>query len=177
MDSKLDPVYRALFRHAEHTGDRQDVKREEAPGGDGRRKDDRQRADRPDPWQDDTAVSITALRAFLVNLLGGESTAPAAPPQTTARPGDPLAARAAGAYRTTAAHQAPPPAPPAGAVATAPDSGPAPGLTPDDVRAIRQLITDLDRLSSHHIDMLRIEKNGTFLQSLAAAAARALAST
>ena len=170
MDSKLDPVYRALFRHAEHTGDRQDIKREEAPGGDGRRKDDREPADRPDPWQDDAAVSVTALRAFLLNLLGGEAVTAPAPPQSAPRPADPLVARAAGAYRTTAAHQAPPPAAPV----TATPATPAPGLTPDDIRAIRQLIADLDRLSSRQIDVLRIEKNGTFLQSLAAAATRAL---
>lgn len=170
MDSKLDPVYRALFRHAEHSSDRQDVKREEAPGGDHRRKDDRDRPERPDPWQDDAAVSVSALRAFLLNLLGGEQAAAQAPPQMTPRPSDPLAARAAGAYRTTAAHQEPPTAIPA----ADPTARPAPGLTPDDIRTMRQLITDLDRLSSRQINMLRIEKNGTFLQSLSAAAAHAL---
>lgn len=170
MDSKLDPVYRALFRHAEHSGDRQDVKREEATGGDGRRKDNREPSERPDPWQDDAAVSVTALRAFLINLLGGETAPAVTPPQTAPRPSDPATARAAGAYRTTAAHQA---LPPAAAPVTA--TTPAPGLTPDDIRTIRTLIATLDRLSSRRIDMLRIEKNGTFLQSLAAAADRALA--
>lgn len=175
MDSKLDPVYRALFRHAEHSGDRQDVRREEAPGGDGRRKDDRERPERPDPWQDDTVVSVTALRALLLNLLGTPAElAQPAPPPAPLRPSDPVAARAAGAYRHTAAHQQPTAAP----VATpAPATGPAPGLTDDDVRIIRGLITDLDRLSTRQIDVLRIEKNGSFLHSLAAAAARALAGT
>ena len=172
MDSKLDPVYRALFRHAEHSGDRQDVKREEATGGDGRRKDDREPSERPDPWQDDAAVSVIALRAFLINLLGGEPAPVTVPPPATARPTDPATARAAGAYRTTAAHQAPPAIAPAAPVTSA---TPAPGLTSDDIRTIRTLIATLDRLSSRQIDMLRIEKNGTFLQSLAAAADRALA--
>lgn len=175
MDSKLDPVYRALFRHAEHSGDRQDVRREEASGDNGRRKDDRERPDRPDPWQDDTVVSVTALRALLLNLLGtpAEASNPA-PPPAAPRPSDPMAARAAGAYRQTAAHRHPDPAP----ITTAPlATGPAPGLTDDDIRIIRQLITDLDRLSTRQIDVLRIEKNGSFLHSLAAAAARALAGT
>lgn len=169
MDSKLDPVYRALFRHAEHSGDRQDVRREDATGDNSRRRNDRPPPERPAIWQDDTIVSVGALRAILFNLLGADAAPSAAPPVTTG-PADGAAARAAGAYRTTAAHTAaPPPQSPAPAT-----TGPAPGLSADDVRIIRQLIVDLDRLSARRVDILRIEKNGTFLQSLAAAAEKAL---
>lgn len=171
MDSKLDPVYRALFRHAEHSGDRQDVRREDATGDHNRKKDDRPPPERPDPWQDDTTVSVAALRALLLGLLGGGDVPAAAPPPAAPRMTDPAAARAAGAYRSTAAHG---PASPPPVTAAAAPAGPAPGLTDDDVRAIRQLIAALDRLSSRQIDVLRIEKAGTFLQSLSAAAARAL---
>ena len=167
MDSKLDPVYRALFRHAEHSGDRQDVKREDATGDHNRKKHDRPRPDRPDPWQDDATVSVTALRALLHALLGAGETV-AAPPSVPPRMTDPASARAAGAYRSTAS-QGTPPAP----LATA-SAGPAAGLTDDEIIAIKQLIAALDRLSSRQIDVLRIEKEGTFLQSLSAAATRAL---
>lgn len=169
MDSKLDPVYRALFRHAEHSGDRQDVRREDETNDHNSRRDRRETADRPDPWQDDTSVSISALRVLLLNLLGADIPAPPSP-HTPARSTGAMA-QAAGAYRTTAAHTAPP----APSTTTMSSSGhPAPGLSPDDIRAIGSLIVDLDRLTVRGIDILRIEKNGTFLQSLATAARRAL---
>jgi hypothetical protein len=179
MDSKLDPVFRTAFRHAESTDARLGIRREE-PQGDQRRGGDGDTPhEREDPWQDVTSVSIRALRTFLAGLLGqagqniGEKEKiilPTAPDETyAARPAaDPAAARAAGAYRATAgggATSAPPAAP----------AGPAVILTPDEIRVIHGLIDDLDRLSSRQIEELRIEKNGTFLESLAAAARRALA--
>jgi hypothetical protein len=180
MSERLDPVFRTTFRHAEPLDTRLGIRRDEPQEDSGRRRDRDEKRGTTDPWQDITSVSIPALRAFLSELLGEAPAASAAveappPADMPSRAPDPVAARAAGAYRATAR----------GTLATPPPSSPVttndqpheaghPALSDAERRAIRLLIADIDRLAARGVDQLTIEKNGSFLDSLAAAARKAL---
>ena len=176
MDSRLDPIFKTQFRHAETLDTRQGIRREEKTGDRGKRDEKSRSDDEPDLWEDSTAVSIKALKAFLEQLVRdsthtdeGEkiNIAPPAPAENeNTGPVAQDAARAAGAYERTyrATHEEETAAPTA-------DTIPAIELQPDEIRIIHQLIADLGLLQQRQIEYLTIKKSESFLQSLVDAAA------
>lgn len=176
MDSRLDSIFRTTFRQTESTDTWMGIRREE-PRDDQRRKKDEDDDKKEKPqWEDDTVVSISALRQFLSTLIAADS--PLQQPQSSPSPVTDMpppssqqqrAHNAASAYQNTARHTALTPAPPAA------EPIPAPALSSEENRAIYQLINDLDILQQNGMTSLQIQKEGSFLESLQKAAQKALA--
>lgn len=185
MYSKLDPVLQAVIpRHAESADTRMGIHREDRTGDEGRKRG-REKNDEPaDLWEDRTVVSVRALGALLASLVARpgridghadiavSSAQPGAGHAAVPPPQQSESAKAARAYKTMyytgqKIHQPPLPAPPEG---TAPVA-----LSPEEERAIHKLLSDIETLAARGIETLEIHKSGSFLQSLADAAAHALA--
>lgn len=184
MFSRLDPVFQSLPRQAESTDTRQDIRREEKTGDEGRKGGRDKEEKQQQLWEDSTVVSVRALRAFLAGLIarsagGGHADVrvsvaqpPAHPPaqQNRNQPSTTESARAARAYKSMyytgqKEHQPPLPAPPAAEGGIK--------LSPEEDRAIHKLIADIDILAARGVETLPINKSGSFLQSLVDAAALA----
>jgi hypothetical protein len=189
MDSRLDPVFRAIPRHAENSDTRQEIRRHEEQGQQ-RKNNERDGEEKsPELWEDSTVVSVVALKAFLENMLRDTSpgaaekqfaSAAASAETTVSAPTPPppasQAAVAAKAYQKTytATHAPGPAAPPPPATETA---APSLALTNDEIRTIHTLIGTLDALLKNGAQALTIvNTGGSFLQSIVAAANAALAS-
>lgn len=176
MFSTLGPLFKTMFRQAEHADARLEIRRDE-------KRDGRKSAEFEDKeedgglWEDSTDVSVSALKMFLQNFASGKtqavagqtekqenqlasppSPAPAAAPGT---PANTMTARAIGAYQHAAPKSAitPPPA------AQKPQSD-ADLMSGEDMRIIYQLMSDLDDISARGIETLHIQKAPTFLESL-----------
>jgi hypothetical protein len=177
MDSRLDNIFRTTFRQAESTDTWMGIRREE-PRDDSRRKkgDDENKQEKPQ-WEDDTVVSIAALRQFLSTLIAPDSplqqpTPEAAPQHHAPSSQQQRAHNAVNAYQNTARHAAP-----ASVSTPPPATSPQtthPTLSQDENRTIHQLIHDLDILQQNGITSLTIQKEGSFLESLKQAANKAL---
>ncbi len=178
MDSRLDSIFRTTFRQTESTDTWMGIRRED-PHDDHKRKnnDDDQKKEKPQ-WEDDTVVSIAALKQFLTTLIAPDSVyqapaTPAVPTQATLSTQQQRAHNAASAYQSTARH----------AAYTAPTTAVTPPptttkstntLSQEESRAIHQLLGDLDLLLQEGVTSLRIQKEGSFLQSLRLAAQNTL---
>jgi len=174
MDSRLDNIFKTTFRQAESADTWMGIRREE-PRDDSRRKksDENDKPEKPQ-WEDDTVVSIAALKQFLSALIAPDSEfqktidpLPAAPAHHLS-PQQQRAHNATSAYQTTARH-VPPPSP----VAT-PATADSSKLSQEENRIIHQLMADLDLLLQNGITSLTIQKEGSFLESLSRAAKSAL---
>lgn len=173
MDSRLDSIFRTTFRQTESADTWMGIRRED-PHDDRKRKssDDDQKKDKPQ-WEDDTVVSIAALKQFLSTLIApdsvyqAQSPAPAVPTQATLSTQQQRAHNAASAYQSTARHAAP------GTTMTPPSSPPSAvnnTLSQEENRVIHQLLNDLDLLLQEGVTSLTIQKEGSFLESLQRAA-------
>ncbi len=170
MDTRLESLFRPIFRQAESADTRLGIRRDEQRDQRSRNKDRDKNDDDQSQWEDHTFVSLPALQIFLQSLIGAPGMAtttsiPEAPPSISSPP---PAAAAAKAYQTTArgGHPAVPPPPAASAT-------PATNLTPEEQQAVRRLLVDLDFLAAKNIAQLEIWRGDNFLQSLIDAAARA----
>ena len=183
MDSKLDGVFRTTFRTTEHADSWLGIRHDDDRGH-GKKKDEHKDESDEFSFDDDAHVSVSALYVFLRDLLIQAGTAVPTPPQTTpaAMPATPApdappptqvaqqASMAAHAYQNTARQGSPsisisdtaPPPPPA-------PNGPKVELSPDEIRTIQRLMSDLETLAGRGISTLTIKKADTFLQSLRAA--------
>ncbi len=186
MDSRLDSIFKTRFRHAEPLDTRQAIRRHDQPDSNNRKKDGRKDDDKQDLWEDQTTVSIRALKTFLRQLVTQQ---PAQAPQENGTPKNqqkhkdnqqgatppasappaPAAARAASAYQRTynATHDE-------SIGGDAPQSGALPDieLAPDEIRTIHKLIDALEQLDRANIDYLTLRKHDSFLQSLVEAVER-----
>ncbi|MCI5060112.1 MAG: hypothetical protein MRY79_03465 [Alphaproteobacteria bacterium] len=182
MFSQLGPLFKTTFRHAESNDTRQKIPHEERDKGRKKREEDEQKASESQKWEDNTTVSVEALRAFLVNFLktlpGGkeslELTKSAAqntgkgsvrPPEKS-RPTRTRDAKAARAYQAMAEKSqevAPAPTTQANPRKNQPTAD---LLQSQELRDIHQLITDLDDLSNKGVQILQIKPASTFLESL-----------
>ncbi len=186
MFSQLGPLFKTVFRSAEHADARLEIRREEKENG--RKKQDEQAEDDSTNalWEDSTAVSVIALRAFLIEFLK-KNNAGDVPAMTEAvneaedltaietvpppAPVSSVAARAVKAYTSMTTQNAYTPPP----VATPPENPNNPNadlaslLAADEVRTIHRLIGELDTLSKNGVETLTILMNGTFLESVSEA--------
>lgn len=178
MFSQLGPLFKTTFRQAESNDTRQSIPHEERDEQ-RRRHEETEKEDKKDMWEDDTSVTIPALRTFLMNFLktmpGMEDmlSQPAEvekkplsgrPPEPT-RPTNTRNAKAVRAYQSMA-EKATPSAP----LETAqPDKRPEPTadlLQSKELRDIYALIDDLELLDRRGIKLLHIRKADSFIESL-----------
>lgn len=176
MESRLDNIFRTTFRQAESTDTWMGIRREDPHDDSRRKKDDGENKKEKTQWQDDTIVSIAALKQFLATLIAPDSQyqKPAAtitPDTTTPSLQQQRTHNAVHAYQTTARH-IPPTTPPA-----LPDtSADSPTLSQEENRIIHQLMNDLDLLLQNGVTSLVIQKEGSFLESLSRSAKTSLES-
>lgn len=194
MDSRLDSIFRTTFRQTESADTWMGIRREEPRDDHKRRKHDDDAQDQKATWEDDTSVSLAALKQFLSMLIAPESgyQAPepepvisvAVPTQVNLSAQQQRAHIAARAYQATARHAPPPtsqstsqptsPPPPVQMIPASPAASSSNTLTAEENRIIHQLLNDLDILMQNGIGALTIQKEGTFLESLQRAARRTL---
>lgn len=178
MDSRLDSIFRTTFRQTESVDTGMGIRRED-PRDEHKRKDGDGDQKKEEPvWEDDMVVSIAGLRQFLTTLIAPDSVyqpptpPPAAPTQASLSTQQQRAHNAASAYQATARHSTaaisaatPPSPPPASSSAATPGT-----LSQEENRIIYQLLNDLDVLLQEGVTSLRIQKQGSFLESLHRAA-------
>jgi hypothetical protein len=187
MFSQLGPLFKTTFRQAESSDARQKIPHEERDNPSKKQNEDHKKDTSSNLWEDNTSVSIEALRAFLINFL---TTMPEAqnatikarhtkeeelsqrPPESK-RPTSTKNARAVRAYQSMAAQSyaaAPPPTPKkSGTVEPTADL-----LESKELRDIYKLIDDLDILAQKGIVMLNIQKASSFVESLKNAVEKSL---
>lgn len=180
MFSSLGPLFKTMFRQAEHADTRLEIRRDEKRES----KKNTEFEDRPDDndmWEDSTDVSVSALRLFLQNFVSGKTarspsgseaasnnafsasedpslTPPIAPDSPAVNS---MTARAVSAYQHQTGYR---PAP--AAAASTPPQSDVDLVSGEDVRVIYALLSDLDDLASRGVETLRIRKAASFLESL-----------
>lgn len=180
MFSQLGPLFKTTFaRQAEANDTRQSIPHEERDERRRRREEEDRKETESDFWEDNTSVSVDALRAFLINFIKtmpgmedaplpeqpkGDKDLPARPPEAK-RPTSTHNAKAVRAYQSMAAQSQnetikPPKTDDKIAAPTA-DL-----LESKELRDIYALIDDLDNLSQAGTQELQIQKADSFLESL-----------
>lgn len=181
MFSRLDPLFKAQMRHAETLDTRQGIQRQEKPKSRKKQQEKEKKGSDQDLWQDQTGLSVLAVKAFLEQLVhdaenGNEGTSEnnenidlsqkaREKNERTASDTQDLqsqkAAQAAQAYQRTyrATHEEE-------QQQANPDAIPDIALRPDEIRIIHQLIKDLGQLAAQGVDDLPLKKSESFLQSL-----------
>lgn len=166
MDSKLDSIFRTRFHPAEKSDTWMGIRRHD-PDDERRKKDREEKEDNPEFGEDNTTLSVTALHGFLMSLLpqdGAVQAAPAAP-----EPSEPATApyrAAASAYQTAASSGRPSSV---SMTDTPPPSAAAPiaALSEDELRTVRQLLRDVEKLARYGGQTITLRPAATFLESLA----------
>jgi hypothetical protein len=177
MFSQLGPLFKTTFRQAESNDARQKIPHEERDNPSKKQNEDQKKEAPSDLWDDNTSVSIEALRAFLINFL---TTIPDAqqtiiqesnireegdaqrPPESR-RPTSTKNAKAVRAYQSMAAQSK---------AVTTPSKMPdrieptADLLESKELRDIYKLIDNLDVLSRKGVTILNIQKAPSFVESL-----------
>jgi len=173
MDWRLDPIYRALPRHAEQTDTRQDILRHEEDSDRKNRRERGQSSDDTALWEDRMEVSITALRAFFETLIHPDTQQPQiqAPASeiviSEAAPGTlPPQTKAALAYQRTQRATAAATPPSAPRAAPSADSNNKIRLSTAEQRAIMRLVEDLDHLAASGVQSLIVLRHESFLESI-----------
>lgn len=192
MDSRLEPLFRTTFRHAESTDARLGIRHDEEKD-EGRKKDKKDNQNEALGTQEDKAsVSVSALLGFLEGLVLSTENTPPDTEGTTPKtpdisleaefrpshsPPSPAAAKAIQSYQNTAkaVHDKNIPEDHKPLQPLAPDEIPA--LSNEEIRTIHQLITDLSTLKKKNIQTLSLHIIGSFLDSLALAVKEALEKT
>lgn len=181
MFSQLGPLFKTHLRQAEKSDARLEIRRDERQDQGKKQDFEEQTDDTSGLWEDSTAVSVEALKAFLVEFLKsrGDDVPEAAQPLAEEvglsitpeyrPPANTRAAQAVKAYGAMAAQVAAPPAPPPAQLESSASGEPvdlASLLQADEVRTMHVLITELDLLSRKGVQTLVIEKADTFLEAL-----------
>ena len=190
MFSQLGPLFKTTFRQAESNDTRQKIPHEERDPPQRDKDDKEEKIDDDALWQDNTTVSIAALRNFLINFL---NTMPEAQiidqsidpdletpdidethvlqgnrPKERERPTNTHNAKAVRAYQAiankTQEGRANGPQTQAGQTYRRPPS--ADQIENKELRDIYQLIDNLEILSNRGVQEITIQKNGTFVESL-----------
>lgn len=181
MFSQLGPLFKTVFRKAEQSDARFEIRREEKEQHRKKEEETQETPDDIDLWADSTSVSIQALRSFLIDFLKskgddvpeeqiGLSQNAAPPPYTTHALENPVAQKALKAYATMSSYgQAP--------VSSAPQESVSQNLSDllavDELRTMHVLIAELDILSGKGVQTLIIEKDESFLKALVMAVQKA----
>ena len=177
MLSQLGPLFRTKFREAESNDTRQHIPHDERDKGRKKREEETASEPKSDLWEDNTSVSVIALRAFLLDFI---KTIPEAEdiaslrddkntlqsrPHERKRPTSTRNAKAVRAYQTMAEHAAP--ITPKEEAETKPNNDPtADKIQSQELRDIYNLIQDLETLQSLGDQNLNIEKAESFVISL-----------
>lgn len=184
MFSQLGPLFKTQFRQTESNDTRQHIPHEERDQHRKKDNEDTTKNKESDLWTDDTTVSVTALRAFLIEFLktipGGDDTAfikehtqkedAKSRPREQTRPTNTHNARAVRAYQTMASH--------AGNeidiekdIKEKNNEPTADKLLSKELRDIHALILDLEYIENKGVRMLNILKANSFVESLTIAVA------
>lgn len=179
--SQLGPLFKTVFRKAEQSDARFEIRREEKEQHRKKEDETQETPDDIDLWADSTSVSIQALRSFLIDFLKSKGddvpeeqiglSQNAVPlPYTTHVLENPVAQKALKAYATMSSYgQAP--------VSSAPQESVSQNLSDllavDELRTMHVLIAELDILSGKGIQTLIIEKDESFLKALVMAVQKA----
>ncbi len=182
MDSRLDQIFRTSFRQTESADTWMGIRREDPQDQHERKKKGDDDKDKP-VWEDETVVSIAALKQFLTSLIAPTSPymqQTAATTDTAHAPSEPLSVQqqqahhAAQAYQNTARHAPMPPIPPPSEPPRLEINSSSPTLSTDESRTIHQILGLLDQLLNAGVGTLVIQKEGSFLESLKRSAEAAL---
>ena len=186
MFSQLGPLFKTQFREAEPNDTRQHIPHDERDKGRKKREEETTPEPKSDLWEDNTSVSVAALRAFLIDFI---KTIPEAKdiafveptpaeqnkrPREKKRPTSTHNAKAVRAYQTMAEH------------ANAPTKKEQPiernndptadKIESEELRDIYNLIQDLEILQNRGLQNLNIEKADSFVLSLKNAVSKQLSS-
>ena len=177
MYSRLDPIFKTQLRQAETLDTRQGIRRQNRVDERGNRDNKDKGSDEGEVWEDQTNVSIAALKNFLEQLsreaetksnddpaehvrLSTKSKENSHPEGHRSDEASRRAAYAAGAYERTyrATHK--------DELETNAESIPSVNLSPEELRIINNLIKDLSSLLSAGKEFLILNKSESFLQSI-----------
>lgn len=177
MFSQLGPLFKTTFRQAESNDTRQAIPHDERDKGRKKNEDEHKKEKSPELWEDDTSVSVNALRIFLIDFLktmpgATDQSAVSKPPppaqalNATPSPTEGKNAQAIRAYQSMA-NQSPDIPPPVEASAQTGRVEPTADLLQSkEIRDIHALISDLDSLSRDGVQTLHILKAESFIESL-----------
>jgi hypothetical protein len=168
MFSQLGPLFKTMFRQAEQSDARLEIRREEKENQKKKENEKEDEINDVDLWQDSTNVSIIALRNFLVDFLKSKGdntpdekilTTDALPPPTHATPSieNTNAMRAHKAYAVMSSYAQTSALPVQNADAKT-SINLSDLLAVDELRTMHVLITELDRLHQKGVQTLTIEK-------------------
>jgi hypothetical protein len=196
MFSQLGPLFRTTFRQAESNDTRLAIPHDEREKRRRKEEDEKRKEESRDLWEDNTSVTVPALRAFLINFLktlpgyndaanvGRPPDELSRRPRERTRPTNTRQAKAVRAYQSMAektraenpaGHKPIPP----GENKT-PENLPAEEdntqgenieptadlLESQELRDIHQLIADLEVLEQNGVENLSIQKADTFIDSM-----------
>lgn len=175
MFSQLGPLFKTTLRQAEKSDTRLEIRREEKENPGRKDEEDSGAEETSALWEDSTAVSVEALRTFLIEFLKTRGDHPSqnsmpdqeagyTPTPEYRPPANNTAARAVKAYASTAGQVSAPPPPAEEEPEQTVDL--ADLLKADELRTIHVLIHELDMLSRSGVQTLVIEKADTFLEAL-----------
>lgn len=179
MFSQLGPLFKSTFRQAESNDTRQAIPHNERDNSRKKQEKNKQENKSTDLWEDNTTVSVGALRAFLISFLktipGGEDVSTmientadtiSKRPSENKRPTSMANARAVRAYQSIAKTTPNPPTRPAQQKSSSTVKPTADLLESKEIRDIHELIDDLDSLAQKGVQNLRILRADSFLASL-----------
>lgn len=176
--TRFDPMITAVVRHAEGIYTKMGIKRDESEDLTRRKKKDDGGGTNVPTWEDETDVSIQALKGFLEDLLGlshaglaDENNLPLSPASanTQSSAPDTVASQAARAYRTTGrmVHDenvdTPPP------VLTPPDENVVTldaNTSDEDKARLKSFIGELSALERQGITHLTLSRSQNFIDSI-----------
>lgn len=189
MFSQLGPLFKTTFRKTENNDTRLAVPHEERDQR--RRKEEENNQDdaNVDPWQDNTTVTVPALRTFLVEFLktlpGGDDVVKATHrqeiekdtyerPREKSRPQNTQNAKAVRAYQSMASHSSSVKSEGSDAEQNKRVAPTADLLQSKELRDIYGLIEALDSLEGRNVQTLDIKKADSFIEALKEAVQQAL---
>jgi hypothetical protein len=176
--SQLGPLFKTHLRQAEKSDARLEIRRDEKQEHGKKQTFEEPDAESSDLWEDSTAVSVEALKAFLIQFLKarGDDAPEASPVMENIRdtaqtpefrpPANNRAAQAVRAYSSMAAQNNAPPPVSQATVPPTQDIDLVSLLAADEIRTMHVLIAELEGLSRKGIQTLTIEKADTFLEAL-----------
>lgn len=171
MFSQLGPLFKTTFRQAESSDTRQAIPHNEREQQRKKNHEDNEKNSKSSLWDDDTSVSVVALRTFLLDFLktipGTKSKPVRVAPNAQNQEKEikrtkSLNAQAANAYENTA-QQAQDYNPEYESIELEPTED---QLQSEEIRDIHKLIHDLNTLSHNNIQTLHILRAESFIESL-----------
>jgi len=178
MFSQLGPLFKTTFRQAEANDTRQNIPHNERDKGRKKREEDQNKEEKEEPWNDNTIVTVIALRAFLIDFMKtipeaqdmaivkqSNKPKPASQrPHERQRPTNTHNAKAVRAYQTMAEHATPDK--PTNEETKAKNDPTADKLESAELREIYTLIQNLEILEMRGVQELNIRKASSFIEGM-----------